>query len=917
MGHQRQIEFSPNRWICIQQVLELARRAGHVIAKELPDCVELIELHRGSFPRFRILKPEASERLVDLIAEHVCEIGIDGFPIARQAKTARDAVRRYLVKFDLSEQDIKEVEGRGATSLWGSPIAKSSLLLLRGLLAGGILAFVFGQKRWRVNYGLVSNRLPPTKLAVPYRAKDNPTPRSEFSHPDVVIMLTSLSYYYDGLEDEDLFIALEQLMRSDQADVEYAAWIKDAPNMPHEFRQLDGVNTKDRTQCILKIFPSLRYGKSVIDYFLANVVFPKEMKEFPHKLSASGWDIGMVKAKPTTGFSGTNDSKKLLPLAVEHLDLPHQKHTNALVLYHTLDPNNSVCLMGGVRSTFTSEAERLLDIVVRQSPPIQVILDVGAQILELDNREVAQRWLEMQQNNRMQAVVFVNDHDYLSVLDRKGNVERLETSSFSSRLDECLVFLDEAHTRGIDLKLSTHYRAAVTLGANLTKDRLVQGTYRWQYISRFKLTNQCAACMRMRKLGKGQTVVFCINKEIESKIRARTLKRSPDTIELADVLLWAISETFVETRRAMPLWAVQGERFLKQKHLWIDFYNANSTGSMAQSHAQKFLEPEAQSLEHRYRPKLSQNMVKYIKMDEIRERCSEFDNLQFNSSALQEEQERELSPETEQERQVERPTMAHAATPDLHNDVQLFITSGKINSMSSAYKYAFQAFKDTNAAAGFHLSQLDGDEHLLVTADFVRTVDTSRNSAHASDAYQRPVQWVLASRPRATGSAPFLMIISPFEAEKLIPDIGKSSNVALHLYKPRCNVNHRSFDRLDFLSVPMGATTQHIPRSLLLQLDIFAGQLYLDSYEDYLGVCKFLGLAADVPQEGQTVAADGFIVKDGNGMKPGVSPVKFLQALMSQIRRNGRAIGKTHMGDILEGKLLQRSHFEGGSVGTA
>jgi hypothetical protein len=31
-------------------------------------------------------------------------------------------------------------------------------------------------------------------------------------------------------------------------------------------------------------------------------------------------------------------------------------------------------------------------------------------------------------------------------------------------MEACFVFLDEAHTRGIDLKLPSNYRAAVTLG---------------------------------------------------------------------------------------------------------------------------------------------------------------------------------------------------------------------------------------------------------------------------------------------------------------------------------------------------------------------------------------------------------------------------------------------------------------------
>lgn len=56
---------------------------------------------------------------------------------------------------------------------------------------------------------------------MPYRAKDNPSPRSEFSYLDVVIVLTSLSYYYGGLENDDLFLAFGYFLKSDQADIEY------------------------------------------------------------------------------------------------------------------------------------------------------------------------------------------------------------------------------------------------------------------------------------------------------------------------------------------------------------------------------------------------------------------------------------------------------------------------------------------------------------------------------------------------------------------------------------------------------------------------------------------------------------------------------------------------------------------------
>lgn len=371
------------------------------------------------------------------------------------------------------------MENEDDGSFWTASTRKP-LLLLRGLIAGGVLAFAFSFKRWRVNYGFDTTRLPKTKLAVPFRAKDSPTPRSEFSHPDVLIVLTSLSYYYNGLDNEDLFHSLGHLLISDQAQLEYDEWVRSSLDLPDTFRQLAGINIKDRVQCVEQIFPHLRYSKGAIDYFLSYCVFPKEMKEFPHKISASGWDIGQVKRHPTTGFSGTSDSRHVLPLSVQHLDLAEQKHTNALVLDYLLGDENAVELLPRAVEFVGSDAEFLLSIVINMNPEVRVILDVGAQVLELDNLQFAQRWLAMwPDHEKTKAVVFFSESDDISVLDRRGRVELLQTSPFIDQLDTCLVFLDEAHTRGTDLKLPKDYRAAVTLGANLTKDRIVQGEHRF------------------------------------------------------------------------------------------------------------------------------------------------------------------------------------------------------------------------------------------------------------------------------------------------------------------------------------------------------------------------------------------------------------------------------------------------------
>jgi hypothetical protein len=582
MGAQQPIELSPDRWLLLQQLLDHVQKSAINVAEVLPFSVELHFGDDGTFPRMRLLRGDATKLLVLQVAAEIRDNGLGGFQMSRQSEKMRKAVYDYITVLDLEDETVQFVENG---EFWGS--SKTSILFLRGILAGGVLAFVLGQKRWRVNYGL-AERSPPTNLAVPYRAKDNPSLRSEFSHPDVVITLTSLCYYYEGLGDEDMFTAFAHLMNSDQADTEYQVWLRHAPEMPQAFRQLQGVNLKDRLQCIDQVFTYLRLSKTTIDYFLSHIVFPKEMKQYPHKLSASGWDIGKKKTLVTTGFSGTNDSKRLLPLFVKQLDLEQQTHTNALVLEYLLQPVNSVEIMASTTDDDQiSDAERLLSMALELKPPVQVILDVGAQILELGNLEFARRWLELSGDDK-EAAVFVNGSDELCVVDRKDRVDLLQTSPYYSRLDICLVFLDESHTRGTDLKLPGNYRAAVTLGARLTKDRLVQ------------------ACMRMRKLGQGQTVVFCIPQEIQSSIIEVRPGNECAKITVADVLLWSIFETHEETRRSMPLWTVQGERFVRHERIWSSIKKDGVT-SLSKAHAEKLLDEEAQSIDHRYRPRMTEN----------------------------------------------------------------------------------------------------------------------------------------------------------------------------------------------------------------------------------------------------------------------------------------------------------------------
>lgn len=349
------------------------------------------------------------------------------------------------------------------------------LYLLRGLIAHNILLFSLKEKRWKVDYGLDLKR---SLLAVPYRAKDSPAGKAEFSHPDVAITLTCLSYYYGGLDNVQLETCFRNLHKSENPALQYERWIKGVDLPKPYLQRLNGINLEDRKQWENIIYPTFHFNKAVIDSYLSGVVFPKAAKEFPYKLSSSGWDIAGSKTYPTTGFSGTNDNRYLLPLTIKQLDTTEQLNTNARVLSYLLqDGNNYKCTAGGPNHNERISVEQLLKVLVNpgEGRQIQVLLDVGAQVLEFKNDEVAKRWLGLVSDGTAQAAVYFNDNDELTALTRDGNKEPLMVSAFAERLDSCLIYLDEAHTRGTDLKLPVKSRAAVTLGPNLTKDRLVQG----------------------------------------------------------------------------------------------------------------------------------------------------------------------------------------------------------------------------------------------------------------------------------------------------------------------------------------------------------------------------------------------------------------------------------------------------------
>ena len=381
------------------------------------------------------------------------------------------------------------------------PNLKETLLILRGYFVYDIL-FVALSKRWKVEYGFNFTQ----KLilqSVPYRGKDLPAHRAQFVNIDIVILLTTLNYYYSGIDLTQLTKTLAFLDKDSQKSAKYNKWVESLPPECHGWdypKSFEGVNLFNTNQINNKLFKIFNHHMPVINFWLDNLIFSKELQQFDNKLTTSSWDICEIKRHPVVGFSGTNDFRLLLPLNMKYLGLKELRDTNASLVYNLLlKENNSYTSLDK-----NCDSSKILKIISRDK--CRVLLDAGALMIEFDNYKVAQKWLEiLKDDNQIEAAVFFNQQNDLVVLEKNGELNRLEVSTFKNQLDKCVIYLDDVHTRGTDLKIPAGITGAVTLGKDLSKDKLMQ------------------ACMRLRMLGTSHFVRFYASHEVDCIVKNKNI----------------------------------------------------------------------------------------------------------------------------------------------------------------------------------------------------------------------------------------------------------------------------------------------------------------------------------------------------------------------------------------------------------
>jgi len=435
--------------------------------------------------------------------------------------------------------------------------------------------------------------------------------------------------------------------------------------------------------------------------------------------------------------------------------------------------------------------------------------------------------------------------------------------------------------------------------------------------------------MRLRRLGDGHSLCFIAPPEVHHNICEMQIETQEEITSLT-VLAWCIKQTCEALDNARPLRTVHGLEYLRQQGVLNEYIPSSQSSAKIAKQInrkkefwQEIQEDESQQLSQLYgahegrigaikkrldRESTDQIMQHLIREFDIMERTA------MENTSLDIEQEREIAHEVQRQRHVQRPGKVEALEPHISRGLETFVSSGTFQdlmAMGTGKERGLKLFTYTSVKECAQDSKINTQVcSAFVTHDFIFSVDLEQDAL--LDLYLRPVTWVLSSTENRQ-----LLIISPHEANALLPKIKVSEKVRLHCFAARTTKGMAQSNRMNIYTVNSHPEDVPVLSHSVLELDLIAGSLYLENAEHYERLCDFLGLMGPgVRATNSVVSKDGFISDevrreiDWDKFTPfHQNPIPYFKQIF-ELRMQGQGFGHTHMGAILNGRVLTDSAFE-------
>jgi len=413
------------------------------------------------------------------------------------------------------------------------------------------------------------------------------------------------------------------------------------------------------------------------------------------------------------------------------------------------------------------------------------------------------------------------------------------------------------------------------------------------------LSNIILACMRLRKLAQGQSLLFVAPPEVHQNI-INTTGTDERRLDGYDVVAWSLEQSCLNIERAQPLRVLQGLSH-HQRQTTMSLFSESSKdldqlgGDMEVSSqlVSAFREKEKQRLTDLYAPEAMKDgantsIVESYEHDlhpMVKVLLETWKSIDFSVSegaSMHEEHEREVAHEVEQEKQIQRPPRLKACRCTVDKNLRQFVSAASTQVLAK-FLPALQIVGGSSAKSALLANK--PFSNLWVTKDFAMTVKHA--GIGFSDSFLRPVNWILTAKQQSQPN--LLLIISQYEANKLWDEIhAASSTVRLLVYEPRVTKSKTSVDCP--LADPSSSVNhwQFMDINLRRQLNLFAGQLYFNTYKDYRDFYEDL---ARWPTD-DTEKALSFI------------------KVWTAIRRRGQNFLPTHIGQMVSNRTMKEKAFE-------
>ena len=394
-------------------------------------------------------------------------------------------------------------------------------------------------------------------------------------------------------------------------------------------------------------------------------------------------------------------------------------------------------------------------------------------------------------------------------------------------------------------------------------------------------------CLRLRGLAQNQSLMFFAPPSIDTEIRELRGKNANEEVGGCDVISWTLHQTCLQHDRYVPLHILQGLTYYSQQDAARRCpYNAE-VERMTRINS-PLVENETQDLHDLYAPSHMKTEAESFLISTCRQMqdphvqrlLSDWDSLKIGSpldAVMQEEHQREVMQEVEQQVHVERPGLMVPAKPKINKHLKKYVEEGT-KSMLTKFGGVHETVVLKSSAGKELLGPCIIWPHLKVSSGFEDVVlqwDYGHNNSII-----RPANWILVNSDPAIEAD--LLLISQHEAGQVF-DIATAvdAKVRLFSYEPRVSRGSPTRDpqAIVLSNEIVDEWSSLVPSHVSRELQSFAGQLYLPSYEEYLAFRSEMS---------------GYL--------------RFYKEWL-EIRCRGEDFTHTHMGRIVEGRILQESDF--------